>query len=225
MTTTTTVPSVTTTTTVPSVTTTTTVPSVTTTTTVPSVTTTTLAPAPSPVPAAGAASSTAATEQGASTTAPSGTAADQTGIASAVTTSAPASTSDTPTTIATLPGGSSVPPQTVGLPTTIGHLPPYAIAVIRHSDGTLVESVHVDSTGTATVVGLPPGEYSIETTDSSGRTVKQSFAVLGSVVVADQLALTGTDTTRLTLIGATFIGLGIVLVRRRPRQPRSQYRG
>ncbi len=85
-------------------------------------------------------------------------------------------------------------------------LAPLTPVVIRNPDGVVVLTTSADARGTASLDGLPPGRYLVESTDTGGTTTVRAVEVLGVQFDAPAtLALTGSDP-------ALAIGVAILLV-------------
>ena len=94
--------------------------------------------------------------------------------------------------------------------------------VVRSLEGVIVLTTSSDATGSASLDGLPPGRYLIESTDAEGTTSVRDVEVLGVQLDAPpSLALTGSDPAASLSIAALLVILGTALLlgRRRPTRP------
>ena len=113
------------------------------------------------------------------------------------------------------------------IPTILGNGPirqlaPLTPVVVRNPDGAIVLTTSADETGTASLDGLPPGRYLIESTDAEGNTTVRGVEVLGARLDAPTtLALTGSDPRPQIGLGMLLVLLGGALLfgRRGARRP------
>ncbi len=117
--------------------------------------------------------------------------------------------------------------STSTIPTILGNGPirqlaPLTPVVVRNPDGEIVLTTSADETGTASLDGLPPGRYLIESTDAEGNTTVRGVEVLGARLDAPTtLALTGSDPRPQIGLGMLLVLLGGALLfgRRGARRP------